>query len=89
MEGSELNYTVSEKEALAIIYALDKFEYYFYGNPFVIETDYKPLSFMKSNCEFNARLRQWQLKLSQFNYEIKYVPGDKNKIADVLSRLVP
>lgn len=83
----ERNYTVSEKEALAIIWALKKFRVYLWGHKIIIHTDHKALTFLKDCKLLNGRLTRWALYLSQFDYEIVYVKGSENMVADCLSRL--
>ncbi|GFX27864.1 retrovirus-related Pol polyprotein from transposon 17.6 [Trichonephila clavipes] len=61
----EKNYTISEKECLAIIDALDKFHCYLHGSKFTIHTDHAALQWLKSVKHLTGRLFRWSLKLSQ------------------------
>ncbi|GBP14109.1 Retrovirus-related Pol polyprotein from transposon 17.6 [Eumeta japonica] len=83
----EINYSTIEKELLAIIWATKYFRPYLFGRKFIIETDHKPLTWLFSIKEPNSKLIRWRLKLSEFDYEIKYKKGTKNGNADALSRI--
>ena len=63
LRGAELKYTVSEKEALAILWASRHFKHYLYGNNALFMTDHKPLADMRSNREPEATLGRLMLKL--------------------------
>ena len=85
---TERRYSQTEKEALALIWACDKFHPYVYGTPFELVTDHKPLEVIygpKSRpC---ARIERWVLRMQPYKFKVRYQPGPKN-IADALSRLV-
>ncbi|GBN80895.1 Transposon Tf2-6 polyprotein [Araneus ventricosus] len=82
----EKNYAITELECLAIVDALDKFYYYLHGQKFVIHTDHAALVWLKNVKNLRGRLFRWSLKLSMFDYEIKYQKGCTNIEADMLSR---
>ncbi|GFT88044.1 transposon Tf2-6 polyprotein [Trichonephila clavipes] len=82
----EKNYTISEKECLAIIDALDKFHCYLHGSKFTIHTDHAALQWLKSVKHLTGRLFRWSLKFSQYEYSIVYIKGKLNVEADMLSR---
>jgi len=83
----ERNYAITELECLAIIDALDKFYYYLHGKKFTIYTDHAALVWLKNIKHLTGRLFRWSLKLSMFDYEIKYKKGSTNVEADMLSRI--
>ncbi|XP_033641983.1 uncharacterized protein K02A2.6-like [Asterias rubens] len=84
----ETRYSTTEKEALAVVWACEKFQIYLYGLNFELITDHKPLEVLYGpKSKPNARIERWVLRLMPFTYTIRYAPGPQN-IADVLSRLV-
>ncbi|XP_046748852.1 uncharacterized protein K02A2.6-like [Diprion similis] len=84
----EKRYSQTEKEALALVWACEKFHMYLYGKEFELITDHKPLELIfgpKSKpC---ARIERWVLRLQCYKYQVRYKPG-KSNIADPLSRLL-
>ena len=85
LRGPELGYDVYEKEALAMIHALQSFRSYIYGMKVKLITDLQPLVWFKT-AELNTRVQKWWFKLSEFHYKIIYKPGKLNVNADELSR---
>ncbi|XP_047485268.1 uncharacterized protein LOC125036565 [Penaeus chinensis] len=81
-------YSTVEKEALALLMALDKFEIYLgnTGNEIVVFSDHNPLQFVNSMKNRNQRLTRWFLALQPYNLVIKHIKGHENLIADALSR---
>lgn len=87
LNDHEQNYSTIEKELLAIVWATKYFRPYVFGRKFYIETDHKPLQWLFSVKEPNSRLFRWKIKLSEYNYEIRYKKGRQNGNADALSRI--
>jgi hypothetical protein len=84
----EKRYSQTEKEALAIVWACEKFDFFLYNKEFVLITDHKPLEVIFGpRSKPNARLERWVLRLQAFCYKIVYRPG-KSNITDPLSRLL-
>ncbi|GBL94051.1 Transposon Ty3-I Gag-Pol polyprotein [Araneus ventricosus] len=86
LRSYEKNYCITELECLAIVDALDKFYYYLHGKKFIIHTDHAALVWLKNVKNLRGRLFRWSLKLSMFDYEVKYLKGTANVEADMLSR---
>lgn len=84
---SERNYSTSEREMLAIVWASRHFQAYIYGRHIKFFTDHKPLSTLVKSKEPNGRLYKLLLKLQELDYSIVYCPGKQNNTADVLSRI--
>lgn len=86
-KGAELNYPVHEKELLAIIRALTKWRTELLGHTFEVWTDHRTLEHLNTQRDLSRRQARWLELLSQFDAKIRYLPGDKNCVADALSRL--
>lgn len=86
LNDHETNYSTIEKELLAIVWAVKYFRPYLYGRKFSIKTDHRPLVWLGSLKEPNSKLQRWKIKLEEFNYDIEYVKGKDNVVADGLSR---
>ncbi|XP_014672251.1 PREDICTED: uncharacterized protein K02A2.6-like [Priapulus caudatus] len=83
----ERRYSQTEKEALALVWACEKFHTYLYGITFELVTDHKPLEVIYSaRSKPSARIERWVLRLQPYVFDVVYKPG-KNNIADALSRL--
>jgi hypothetical protein len=86
-KGAELNYPVHEKELLAIIRALGKWRTDLLGFRFKIWTDHKTLEHFGNQQDLSRRQARWMEFLSQYDASINYTSGEKNTVADALSRL--
>ena len=89
---AERNYAQLEREALAIVFGVKKFNQYLFGRQFTLVTDYQPPCKLFGHKEgvrplAVARMQRWSLILSAYCYRIEYIPGLNNKCADCLSRL--
>lgn len=87
LNNNEVNYSTTEKELLAIVWATKYFRPYLFGRKFKIITDHKPLKWLISLKEPNSRLIRWKLKLEEFEYEVVHKQGKMNTNADALSRV--
>ncbi|KAG0442587.1 Transposon Tf2-9 polyprotein [Dictyocoela muelleri] len=84
---SEINYTTTEKECLAIISSIKHWRHYL-CNKFTIKTDHQALTWLMKNRDYLQRLSRWNMFLQNYDYEIKHITGDKNVLADIISRNV-
>ena len=84
----ESRYSQTEREMLAIVWALEHFHLYLYGSEFTIVTDHKPLlGIFKSHKPTSARMDRWKLRLMPYNCHLVYRPGkDDENPADFMSR---
>jgi hypothetical protein len=62
-----MNYTTTEKELLAVVFALDKFRSYFMDTSIVVYTDHAALRYLLSKKDAKAHLIRWILLLQEFN----------------------
>ena len=87
LDDAQENYTVTEKEFLAVVFPLDKFRSYLVGSKVVVHTDHSALRYLMTKADSKARLLRWVLLLQEFDIELKDKKGSKNVVADHLSRL--
>lgn len=84
---TERRYCQTEKEALALVWSVERFQYYLLGKTFDLVTDCKVLELLFSKrSKPCARIERWVLRLQMFEYRVVYVAG-KDNVADTLSRL--
>ena len=81
------NYSTTEKEMLAIVFACDKFRPYILGSHVIIHIDHAAIKYLMAKKEAKPRLIRWVLLLQEFYLEIKDKKGCDNVIADHLSRV--
>ena len=87
LNEAQRNYTTTEKELLAVVYALNKFRAYLVGANIVIFRDHSALKYLLTKQNAKARLIRWVLLLQEFNLQIKVKKGVENVVEDHLSRL--
>ncbi|CAF2247320.1 unnamed protein product, partial [Rotaria magnacalcarata] len=75
-----------EQKCYAFICALDKWHNYLSGIKFVWETDHKALTQLNKKAQINKRCERWRLKILEYDYKVKYIPGLTNSMPDYLSR---
>jgi hypothetical protein len=88
LRGPQLNWSTIEKEAYAIIYALQKFDYLVFGREIQLYTDHNPLQYLAISAPKSAKLTRWALSLSRYNIVVHHTRGIDNVTADCLSRCI-
>ena len=83
----ETRYAVIEREALAIVWGLQKLSRFLLGQEFILQTDHAPLRAITSGKSKRSRLCRWALLLQQYSFSVQYLPGHQNVLADYLSRM--
>lgn len=87
MAPAEENYYTLEKELGAIIFAYKQWRCYLENNHTVfIHSDHNPLQFLKTQKKLSGKHARWLESMSRIDWKITYVPGDKNVVADAVSR---
>ena len=88
LSRAQQNYSATDRECLAIVAAIEHFDMFLSGAPFIVHSDHRPLSYLRSLKEPRGRLARWVLFLSSYDFEIHYKPGTDIPHADALSRSV-
>lgn len=84
--GPEQRYGATERECLALVWAVRHFRCYLYGRRFRLVTDCQPLKWLMNVKDPSSRLSRWNLQLQEYDFEIIHKPGNAHANADALSR---
>nr|GFC97075.1 reverse transcriptase domain-containing protein [Tanacetum cinerariifolium] len=84
---AESNYTTTQKEMLAVVYAFEKFRSYLIMNKCIVHTDHSALKYLFAKKDAKARLLRWVLLLQEFDFAVIDTKGAENLASDHLSRL--
>ncbi|CAM9000173.1 unnamed protein product [Rhodiola kirilowii] len=87
LDNAQMNYTTTEKELLAVVYAFEKFRPYLVGSKTIVYTDHAAITYLMTKKDAKPRLIRWIPLLQEFTIEIKDKKGVKNVVADHLSRV--
>ena len=85
LSKAEKNYTTTEKEALAMVYAVNKFHHYLLSNKFIFYVDHLALQYLVNKPQVSGRLTRWLLLFLEFDFKVIYKPGKTHGVADALS----
>ena len=85
---TETRYSCIEREAYAVLFALQKFDLIVYGSKIVLYSDHNPLQYIANGSVKSSRLTRWSVCLGRYDLEVKYIAGARNVVSDCLSRLV-
>lgn len=77
LQPREDAYSTIEREALALKWAVQKFHIYFVGHKFILNSDHKPLVYIKSAKHINSRVLRWSLILKE-DFSVEYIKGSEN-----------
>lgn len=86
MLDAETRYPVHEQELLAIIHSLSSWRHYLHGAKFKVLTDHKSLQYFKTQPQLSGRQSRWKDVIANFDFDIEYIDGATNVVADGLSR---
>ena len=88
LSDAQLNYTTTEKELLAVVFALEKFCSYLLGSKVLVYSDHAALKYLLSKKDTKPRLIRWILLLQEFDLKIRDKKGSENVVADHISRIL-
>ena len=89
LKGSQQNYHSGKLEFFALYWAVTKqFKEYLYHCPFTVRTDNNPLTYINSTAKLDATGHRWVTELANYKFNLEYVKGAENVVADCLSRNV-
>lgn len=86
LSDDKMQWSTTEKELIAIVYAITKFRAFLIGVNFELVTDHKGLTFLSSTMFQSAGLKRWSLLRQQYNFSVTHCKGTDNVAADFLSR---
>jgi len=88
MLDAETRYPVREQEFLAIVHALNTWRHYLHGSKFkiLVKTDHHSLQYFKTQPTLTGRQARWLDIVAEFDFDIEYIDGKTNVVADGLSR---
>ena len=89
LSPGQQKWPVIEREAYAIIFAVNKLRHFLLGSKFTIFTDHKPLRSPFTAEMKNVRVQRWAIMLAEYGCDVEYKSGKTNVIADMLSRIPP
>jgi hypothetical protein len=88
LKGAEMNYGITQKECLAIVWGIKYFHTYLYGTKFTVVTDQIALSWLNHTPVQNGRLARWAIYLQEYDFNIVYRKGKHHGNVDAVSRPV-
>ena len=87
LNAAERNYSATERECLAIVWAIKTFEDYIHGRRFTVVTDHNPLVYLHKSKDVHHRIARWLMALQRHKFALQHQAGKLNVVADALSRI--
>ena len=86
LKNHEQNYSTHDLELAAIVFALNIWRHYLYGEQFELFSNHKSLKYIFTQRDLNMRQRRWMEYLEDYDFILHYHPGKANVVADALNR---
>jgi len=87
LQPREEKLSTTEKECLAIVWAVELFRYYLYGRKFLLQTDHNPLVWLNQVRDKSQKLLRWSITLQEYDMDIQHKSGKECVNVDALSRM--
>ncbi|SGY16095.1 BQ5605_C012g06756 [Microbotryum silenes-dioicae] len=84
--SAEVNYPTHEQELLAVVDALRQWRVNLMGVHFHVLSDHELLKYLKTQENLSKRQARWVERLADYDFDITYIPGGENTVADAMSR---
>ncbi len=88
MKNTEVRYSATDREALAIVLACRQLHHYLWSVRFVIRTDHQPITSVFRQRTKSPRMNRWMLEMREYRLKVEYKKGKNNVVADQFSRPV-
>ena len=85
--ATQCNYTTTEREAMGMVYSVQKFRHYLLGYSFVFHVDHDALKYMINKPQLSGQIARWVLLVQEFNLTIHVQPGKKYANGNHLAQL--
>ena len=83
---TEARYHITEKECIAVVWGIKRFKLYLAARRFTLQTDQKPLRYLKDAAYQNHQVFSWAVAVQEYSFRVEGIPGKENIGADFLSR---
>jgi hypothetical protein len=85
---AETRYSCIEREAYAVVFAMQKFDLIIFGSKIILFSDHNPLQYIVTGSVKSAKLTRWALSLQRYDLEVKFLADHKTVVEDLMTRLV-
>ncbi|GLJ50967.1 hypothetical protein SUGI_1085410 [Cryptomeria japonica] len=86
LKTHELNYPTHDLELAVVVHALVRWRHFLLGHHFELHSDHQSLQYIFTQPNLNARQRRWMEFLCEYDFDVHYIKGKENVVADALSR---
>lgn len=86
LKTHELNYPTHDLELAAVVHALTRWRHFLLGHHFELHSDHSSLQYIFTQPNLNARQRRWMEFLCEYDFDVHYIKGKENAVADAFSK---